>query len=136
MIWRNRLISSIIVLISVIILVVVTKFILGPSFNTSVLPAASKGQVENAEAYALPGDLHEQEKTSYRKIAETGKFDISEDEDGRKYWSVEAYGGLTTVLEHYVHGFSKISFRDDKSVTIKFLPEATTSDRIQAAILA
>lgn len=98
--------------------------------------AAGKGMERQPELTREQQAVIEQEEASHMKIVETGTFDISQDEVGRKFWSVAAYGGLTAILEHYVHGFSKISFRCDDSVTIKFLPEATTSDRVQAAQLA
>lgn len=98
--------------------------------------AAGEGMERQPELTPEKRALIEEEEASHRKIVETGTFDISQDADGRKHWSVGAYGGLTAVLEHYVHGFSKISFRGDDSVTLKFLPEATTSDRVQAAQLA
>lgn len=98
--------------------------------------AAGEGMERQPEWTQEPQSVIGEEEAWYRRLAETGTFDISQDEDGRKYWSVEAYGGLTAVLGYYVDRFSKIHFRGDDSVAIKFLPEAVRSDGILAAQLA
>ncbi|REK71504.1 hypothetical protein [Paenibacillus paeoniae] len=78
----------------------------------------------------------EQEEATNVEMVKAGTFNISQDEDGNRYWSVHTYGGLTAVLQNNIETFSKISFRGEDAVTIKFLPEATAEDRIYAAQLA